>query len=152
VSRTFLEVYRKWLDIFFDDPFIRLTVLAVDQSSTEWQRFSPRSGSRDDKLASVFYQYLLVTFQPLSDNRRWWVFPDEGLFSRDEVLDRVEFLFNRTYKKAFGPKTSRIIRLVRSQDSAQSQLIQLADVCVASVACAHLGKMPDSEAKRQQCD
>jgi hypothetical protein len=66
----------------------------------------------------MFYQFLLVTFGPLRDTKRWWVYPDSGLFSREAVLTRVEFLFNLTYKQAFGPKSSRIIRLARSCDSS----------------------------------
>src|SRR5204862_5361581 len=46
---------------------------------------------------SVFYQFLLVSFGRLGDKKRWWVYPEAGFFSKDIVLDRVEFLLNRSY-------------------------------------------------------
>ncbi len=100
-----------------------------------------------DKLASVFYQFLLVSFGSLGDTKRWWVYPDAGFFSKDTVLDRVEFLFNRTYKKAFGPKTSRIIRIARAQDSKSNDLIQLVDVLLGAIGYIVCGKTPDSPAR-----
>jgi hypothetical protein len=59
-----------------------------------------------------------------------------GLFSKDAVFDRVEFLFNRTYKRAFGPKSSRVIRLVRPRDSSATDLIQLTDVLLGAFTCS----------------
>ena len=116
----FWQVSHGTSDVFCDDPFSRFSILRVDLSSRDWQSFRPRPGrraSQDDRLESVFHQFLLVTCGPLRDTERWWVYPDAGLFSRDTKLDRVEFRFNRTYKKAFGLKSSRIIRLARSRDS-----------------------------------
>src|SRR5206468_2513218 len=116
-SRQQLTAYQDWLQVFFQDPHARFSVLRINRSSPAWNHFQPRPRRRattDDRLVSAFYQFLLVTFGALRDTRRWWVFPDSGFFSRDPVLGRVEFLFNRTYKKAFGPKVSRIIRLARS--------------------------------------
>src|SRR5262249_54531262 len=113
--------------------------------------FRPRQDkrpTRDDKLVSFFYQFLLVTFSPLRDTKRWSVYPDAGFYSKDEVLGRVEFLFNRTYKKAFGAKTSRIIRLARSRDSKSEDLIQLSDVLLAAASCDRLGPLPTSPARR----
>jgi hypothetical protein len=108
VSTRHFGGYKAWLDAFFDDPFARHVLLSVNQSSSEWRDFRAqycgRSGE-DKALASVYYQFLRVAFGPLRDTKRWWVYPDAGFFSRDKVLDRVEFLFNRTYKKAFGPNT-----------------------------------------------
>jgi hypothetical protein len=151
VSRRYLKAYKSWVDVFFDDPFSRFSVLWLELSSPDWQSFTPRPdrrASKDDRLASVFYQFLLVTFGPLRDMKRWWVYPDAGLFSRDTVLSRVEFLFNRTYKGAFGPKSSRIIRLARSRDSRRTDLIQLADVLLGALTFRILGSEPDSPAKR----
>lgn len=150
VSTRYLDGYRQWVDVFFDDPFSRFSLLWVDLSSREWQAFRPRPDrrpSRDDRLASVFYQFLLVTFGPLRDTKRWWVYPDAGLFSHDTVIDRVEFLFNRTYKQAFGPRTSRIIRRARSRDFARTDLLQLADVLLGVFSFRVLGTQPDSPAK-----
>ena len=96
----------------------------------------------------VQYQFLLVTFGALRDSQRWWVYPDSGFFSRDQILERVEFLFNRTYKKAFGPKTSRIIRLARALDSKHADLIQLADLLLGCSACAEYAYTPQSSPRR----
>jgi hypothetical protein len=131
VSRAYFDAYRSWVDVFLGDPFARFSLFQIDQSSNEWSTFRARPdrrSTRDDKLASAYYQFLLITFGPLHDSARWWVYPDAGLFSKDAVFDRVEFLFNRTYKRAFGPKSSRVIRLVRPRDSSATDLIQLADV------------------------
>lgn len=151
VSFRYLEAYKSWVDIFFDDPFSRFSVLWLESSSPDWQSFTPRPdrrASKDDRLASIFYQFLLITFGPLRDMKRWWVYPDMGLFSRDTMLYRIEFLFNRTYKKAFGPKSSRIIRLARSRDSHRTDLVQLADVLLGAFTFRILGYEPDSPAKR----
>lgn len=152
VSSKFLQEYRAWVSAFFDDPHARLSVLVANCSASDWQKFRPRPGRRprrDDRLASLFYQFLLVTFGPIRDSRRWWVFPDAGFFSREETLDRVEFLFNRTYKRAHGPKSTRVIRLARSLDSKRSDLVQLADILLACAACEELGNQPESQARRQ---
>ena len=150
VSARYLDAYKQWVDVFFDDPFSRFSLLCVDLSSRDWQAFRPRPdrrASRDDCLASVFHQFLLVTFGPLRDTKRWWVYPDAGLFSHDTVIDRIEFVFNRTYKRAFGPKTSRVIRLARSRDSARTDLLQLADVLLGIFSFRVLDTGPDSPAK-----
>ena len=119
VSRRYADAYRAWIDVFFEDPFARYSLFQIDVSGPAWNSFQPRTdqrASRDDRLASAYHQFLLVTFGTLRDTKRWWVYPDAGFFSRDSVLDRVEFLFNRTYKIAFGPQHSRIIRLARARD------------------------------------
>jgi hypothetical protein len=151
-----LDVYRAWVDIFFEDPFARYSLLQIDVSSQDWSSFRPRPGRRryhDDRLASAYHQFLLVTFSPLRDTKRWSVYPDAGLFSRpDKVLDRVEFLFNRTYKLAFGPKSSRIIRLARERDSANTDLIQLADVLLGAFTFHILDERPQNRARVQLVD
>lgn len=111
------------------------SLFQIDRSSDDWATFRPRPDRKsrsDDKLASAYYQFLLVSFGPLHDSTRWWVYPDACLFSKDAVFDRVEFLFNRTYKRAYGSKSSRVIRLVRPRDSHATDLIQLADVLLGT--------------------
>jgi hypothetical protein len=155
VSQRHLDAYRAWVDVFFDDPSARFSLLQIDLSSREWASFRPRPDrppSRDDRLASAYHQFLLVTFRPLHDTKRWWVYPDAGLFSRDTVLDRVEFLFNRTYKHAFGPKSSRTIRLARTRDSAKTDLVQLADVLLGALSWNALGARPESSPRAQLVD
>jgi hypothetical protein len=150
VSQAYYDAYRSWADVFLSDPFARYSLFQIGYSSSEWGGFRPRPGrksTRDDKLASAYYQFLLVTFGPLHDSKRWWVYPDAGLFSKDAVFDRVEFLFNRTYKRAFGSKSSRVIRLVRPRDSSFTDLIQLADVLLGSFTCKVLNVHPSSPAK-----
>ena len=145
-----LNGYKAWIDVFFGDPHARYSILTVDRSGTDWRVFRAglRRTSHDDPLASVYYQFLLTTFGRLHDTQRWWVFPDKGYFSKDDVLKRVEFLFNRTYKKAFGPKSSRIIRLARALDSKRSDLVQLADVMLGCNAISQFHFTPESSAKR----
>ncbi len=150
VSNAYLEAYKAWMDVFFADPYARFSLLSANQSSPQWANFRPNSKgrpSRDQKLVSTFYQFLLISFGPLRDTKRWRVYPDAGFFSHDNVLERVEFLFNRTYKKAFGPRTSRIIRFARSRDSKLEDLIQLADLLLGASACNILGPMPTSQPK-----
>src|SRR5262245_3208380 len=150
VSKAYFDAYQSWVEVFFNDPFARFSLFRIDYSSNEWSVFRPRPdrrSTRDDKLASGYYQFLLVTFGPLHDSTRWWVYPDAGLFSKDTVFDRVEFLFNRTYKLAFGPKSTRVIRLVRPSDSSATDLIQLADVLLGAFTCKVLGSRPSSPAK-----
>ena len=152
VSLKYLECYRAWVDSFFDDKFARFSMMVIDMSSPQWSSFRSRrdrAATKDDRLASVFYQFLLSTFGPLKDTKRWWVYPDAGYFSREDVLERVEFLFNKTYKRAFGSNTSRIIRLARSLDSSKYDLIQLADVLLAVATCAHFQELPHSDAKKK---
>jgi hypothetical protein len=150
VSTFYLDIYKAWLNVFFDDPHARYSLLSVNQTSQDWQTFRRRlhrANSHDDPLASAYYQFLLVTFGSLHDSQRWWVFPDSGYFSRDRVLDHVEFLFNRTYKKAFGPKSSRVIRLARALNSKHADLIQLADLLLGCSACAEYAYTPQSSSK-----
>jgi hypothetical protein len=155
ISRYYLDAYRAWVDIFFEDPFARFSLFRIDSSSKEWTSFRPRPGRRryqDDRLASAYHQFLLVTFGRLSDTKRWSVYPDAGLFSRDTVLDRVEFPFNRTYKLALGPKSSRIIRGAQARDSSVTDLVQLADVLLGAFSLHVVGDRPESPAKSQFVD
>ncbi|MHB1954586.1 MAG: hypothetical protein ACYCOU_12640 [Sulfobacillus sp.] len=151
VSDSYLDAYKAWMDVFFNDPYARFSLLNTNQSGKKWSMFCSIQGRRlshDEKLCSLFYQFLLVTFGPLRDTKRWWVYPDAGFFSRDHVLSQVEFLFNRTYKKAFGPKSSRIIRYARSRDSKSEDIIQLADLLLGASACSTLGPVPKSPARK----
>lgn len=150
ISKAYFDAYRSWADVFLADPFARYTLFQIDRSSREWRSFQPRPGqrpTRDDQLASAYYQFLLVTFGSLHDTKRWSVYPDAGLFSKDSVFERVEFLFNRTYKRAFGNKSSRTIRLVRPSDSSVTNLIQLADVLLGAFTCKVLDIRPSSPEK-----
>jgi hypothetical protein len=58
------------------------------------------------------------------------------------------FLFNQTYKKAFGPKSSRIIWFARALDSKRSDLVQLADIMLACSAISHFSLTYQSPAKQ----
>jgi len=147
ISLRYVDAYKGWLNTFFDDPYARHVLLSVNQSTPGWRAFRAQFRGRfggDRALASVYYPFLLVAFGALRDTKRWSVYPDAGFFSRDSVLDRVEFVFNRTYKKAFGPKVSRIIRLARSLDSKKSDLIQLADILLGCAACSLFEHRPQS--------
>jgi hypothetical protein len=151
VSIRYLEAYKGWLDVFFSDPHARYSLLSVNRSSADWHTFRAQLGgasNHDKALASVYYQFLLNAFGRLHDTQRWWVYPDAGYFSRDKVLGQVEFLFNRTCKKAFGPKSSRVIRLARALDSKQSELVQLADLLLGCAACKQYAYTPESNARR----
>ena len=146
-----LNGYKAWIDVFFDDPHARYSILMVDRASCDWLAFCKgmqRTPHHDEPLASVYYQFLLTTFGRLHDTSRWWVFPDAGYFSKDEILKRVEFLFNRTYKRAFGSKSSRVIRLARALDSKRSDLVQLADIILACSAISQFSLTPKSPAKK----
>jgi len=152
VSRRFLDAYEAWADVFLEDPFARFSLLVIDTMDPTWRQLSPRFNrrlSQDDRLASAFYQFLLVSFGKLTAMKRWWAYPDQGFFSRDTVLRRVEFLFNRTYKIAFGAKTSRIIRLMQARDSKAEDLIQLADLILGAFSYNVGGDVPASKARRE---
>lgn len=148
ISKSYLNEYCRWADVFFDDPFARFVILQVDKSSSNYQAFRREKKSRDAAKQSVFYQFLMVAFCPLRDTKRWWVFPDAGFFSRDRVVETVEYLLNTTYKKAYGQNTSRTIRLARARDSRNTDLIQLADILLGAFSCWVLGIDPVSQAKR----
>lgn len=131
-SQRDFVAYKAWIDVFFRDPFARYSLLLINQSDKEWTQFCPHPERRprvDDKLASAYHQFLLTSFGDLHDTKRWAVYPDPHFFNDDKKLKSVDFLFNRTYKKAFGPKTSRVIyKLKPVSDSKQEDLIQLSDV------------------------
>jgi hypothetical protein len=146
-STYHFEAYRAWVDVFFNDPFVRFSLFRIDPSSPEWVSFQPRPARRpsgDDRLRSAYYQFWLVTFGPLRDTKRWWVYADKGLFRSDAELRRVEISFNRTYKRAFGPKSSRIIRLAQARDSKTTDLVQLADVLLGAFSLHVMDKRPKS--------
>jgi hypothetical protein len=72
-STFYFEAYKAWLDVFFDDPHARYSVLSINQTSEDWQAFRRRlrrANSHDDPLASAYYQFLLVTFGALRDSQR----------------------------------------------------------------------------------
>lgn len=151
VSSRHLDGYRDYLRVFFSDPHARFSMFQINQSAKMWNSFLPRLDGgprRDDRLASAFHQFLLVTFGPLRDTKRWTIYHDSGFFSKDRVLKNVEFRFNRTYKRAFGPKTSRIIRFSRSLDSKAAELIQLADLLLGAASCDALAASVESVPRR----
>jgi hypothetical protein len=151
VPNRYLDVCKAWVDVFLDDPHSRFSILVVDRTNPAWRNWRPkadRKPTEDDRLACVFYQFLRGTFDPLSDTKRWWVYPDWHFFNKRGVLNRVEFLFNRTYKKAFGQKTSRQIRLARELNSKHEDMIQLTDVLLGAMRYVVLDDVPDSPARR----
>ena len=137
VSNRYLSAYKAWVDVFLKDDLARFSLFVIDMSGSAWNNFNPRpnrTANQDERLASAYYQFLLVSFGGIFDTVSWGVYPDKGFFSRDTVVDRVGFLLNRTYKKALGPKTPRIIRRIGAYDSKRVELIQLADVLLASLS------------------
>ncbi len=137
VSNKYLDAYKAWANVFLKDDLARFSLFIIDLSGSAWNNFNPRStrtANLDDKLASAYYQFLLVTFGGIHDRISWNVYPDAGFYSRDKVVQRVGFLLNTTYKKALGPKRVRIIGRIGAQDSKRVDLIQLADVLLASLS------------------
>ena len=135
VSNSYLNAYKAWVDVFLKDDLSRFSLFIIDMSGSPWNNFNPRpnrTASKDERLASAYYQFLLVSFGGIFDTVSWGVYPDKGFFSRDRVVDSVGFLLNRTYKKALGSKTPRIIHRIDAQDSKRVGLIQLADVLLAA--------------------
>jgi hypothetical protein len=151
ISSRYLSAYREWADVFFDDRYVKYTLFRIDRSGAEWNSFQPSPGrmaSNDEKLASAYHQFLLRTFGALRDNRRWSVYPDAGLFSRDAVFTRVNFRFNKTYMRAFGNRNGRTIQLIRPSNSRTTDLIQLADVLLGTFARMAIREPINSVAKR----
>lgn len=137
VSNSYLSAYKAWVDVFLQDDLARFSLFIIDMSGSAWNNFKPRpnrTANRDERLASAYYQFLLVSFGGIFDTISWGVYPDKGFFSRDTVVDRVGFLLNRTYKKALGAKTPRTIHRIGAYDSKRVELIQLADVLLASLS------------------
>jgi hypothetical protein len=130
-----ISAYKAWVDVFLKDDLARFSLFIIDMSGSAWNNFNPRPNrtvNQDERLATAYYQFLLVSFGGIFDTVSWGVYPDKGFFSRDTVVDRVGFLLNRTYKKALGSKTPRIINRISAYDSKRVELIQLADVLLAA--------------------
>ena len=76
VSSRHLDPYQAYLRVFFSDPYARFSILWINRSGELWNSFVPRPdrpARSHDRLASAFQQFLLVTFGPLRDNKRWTV-------------------------------------------------------------------------------
>lgn len=148
VSNKYLDAYKAWMNVFFEDPFARFVLYSVKLSGTEWNGLRLRSTiepTHDDKLVKLFFDFLDFTFVRPSDTKRWWVYPDAGFFSKDSVLERVIKLYNRTY---YGLNMCRNIRFGQSQDSKHEDLIQLSDLLLGTTACVKFEpKKLDSLAK-----
>jgi hypothetical protein len=145
VSRSYLNAYKAWVDVFLNDDLSRFSLFIIDTSSSAWNMFKPhpnRKANLDQRLASAYYQFLLVSFGGIFDTISWGVYPDKGFFSRDKVVESVGFLLNRTYKKALGATKPRIIQSIGAQDSKRVELIQLTDVLLGSLSYS---AMPSSE-------
>lgn len=127
----------------FGNNLVDVTKKAAGQVARVYSLLSDRGVA--SKVAQRFVLQCIVSM--FAEDIGWWIYPDAGFFTRDKVLERVEFLFNRTYKRAFGSKTSRIIRFAHSRDSKLEDLIQLADLLVGVSACDTLGPMPTSQPK-----
>lgn len=123
-TASYFYAYKAWADVFLKDNFARFCLFRVNRSLQEWKQFKK---NENDRLKSAYHQFLLICFGKLGDLKRWTVFPDSKFLRDDKDFASVEFLFNRTYKDAFGPKTSRIIRMVVPSNSKQLDLIQLTD-------------------------
>ncbi len=137
VSKAYLGAYKAWADAFLQDDLARFSLFVIDTSDPTWKNFNPRANrtsNRDEKLASAFYQFLLVSFGGIYDTMSWGVYSDKGFFSKDTVVDRVSFLLNRVYKRAYGPKRPRVIHSISAQDSKKAELIQLTDVLLGSLS------------------
>ena len=151
-SNRDFEAYKDWTNVFFEDRFARYVLFIINRSGMAWVNFyrqKRRKTRRENKreadkaayqegLSSAYHQFLLTSFGKLHDTKRWTVYPDNGLFSNDSVLKGTEIRFNRTYKRAFGPKTSRIIPLMKYRHSDVDDLLQLTDVLLGAFSCDYL--------------
>lgn len=53
VSKKYLDAYKAWIDVFFNDPYSRFSLLQLNLSDQQWQSFRPkfnRKPTKDDKL------------------------------------------------------------------------------------------------------
>ncbi len=134
VSKDYLDAYKAWVDVFLQDDLARFSLFVIDTSDSSWKNFSSRAtrtSNRDERLASAFYQFLLVSFGGIFDTMSWSVYPDKGFFSKDTIVDGVGFLLNRFYKRAYGPKRPRVIHSMSAQNTKKLSLFNLLMCCWA---------------------
>ncbi len=70
VSKEYLDAYKAWADVFLQDDLARFSLFVIDTSDSTWKSFSPRANktsNQDERLASAFYQFLLVSFGGIFD-------------------------------------------------------------------------------------
>lgn len=138
-SNLDFEAYKDWVNVFFKDRFARFVLFSINRSSSEWLDFyrqkrqntsqEASKAAYQEGLSAAYHQFLLVSFGELHDTKRWIVYPDNGLFSNDNILEMTKKHFNRTYK---FPKSSNNIRFMKYHHSDEDDLLQLTDVLLGA--------------------
>lgn len=123
--------YKEIMDVFFDDPWPRFSVMTV-RKGHNWQHWA---SSEEERFFKSYYVFLKRNIGPLS---RFNVYLDQRTLQRSSRWNTMCFLINRTRKNDWGVRR-RNIGLLSAVDSQKVELVQVADLllgCATTISTA----------------
>lgn len=132
VSRSKLPAYRRFVDLFFDNPHrfapFEFHSLAVDTHRLRDDVFN--KGSRSIGFNKEIFQ-LCMKFGRLHDRRLLHIYPDYR--QTDQSPDELRLILNRAIRNK-GDQRDWPYRRVHFRDSSELQVLQLVDVLLGALA------------------
>lgn len=150
VSRTKLPAYRRWVDLFFDNPRrfepFEFHSLAVDTHCLKDRVFN--DGSRSIGFNKEIFQ-LCMKVARLHGRRNFHIYPD--FRQTDQQPEELRLILNRAVRKK-GDGRDWPFRRVHLRDSASVQMLQLVDVLLGAVAFRLNGHRAREGASPAKCE
>lgn len=130
-SNSKLVAYQRFVDLLFENQrSIYFKAIIVDTHQMDNQKYN--KGSKELGFYKMMYQLLLHSFgQVLGRSDRCLVTLDQRTTQRYK-LSTLDVILNKGLRKKYGFKHDPV-RHVQAMDSANSDLIQLADVLMGAV-------------------
>lgn len=126
-----VEFYKRIIDVFFDDPWPKFSVMTV-RKGHDWQHWA---SNEEERFFKSYYVFLKRNIGPLA---RFSVYLDERTLQRSSRWNTLCFLINKTRRDDWGLRR-RNVRLLAAVDSEAVELIQLVDLllgCATSTSMA----------------
>lgn len=132
VSRTKLDAYRRFVDVFFDNPIpdgLEFHSLVVDTRAIDDRRFN--EGSRETGFNKEIFQLCNKFARLYPRVPTFHVYPDRR--QSTQGLDRLRLILNR-YRAKQGDRRDWPFRRIHYRDGIDSQELQLVDVLLGAIS------------------
>ena len=128
VSKTYFDIYRDFVNVFFDFQDLVFKCIIIDTSILDYQNYH-----NGDKELGFYKFYFFLISRNLIPNSKHYLFTDSIDNREPNRLSDLKRIINNWYKKNCDPDWAPLIN-IEPKDSKKDELIQLVDILLGAVA------------------